>query len=280
MTDKKDKILEELNASEEDMTDFATDVPTEKGTIDKNTFLINLIKDNFHDSIPEDMHGEVYDTLLSMTERKLLASSNVFSFIIANEMEETLSKLFDGIIAMHGVMVQLILKFRDEMSEELSPEHRGILNVLHFGRTNETLPTPNELRREMKEISEDVENSKSLMKKALLPETLKKAQRLLGDIQEQSMATGIYTSSENEKVIKGAINTGLLRRLFLPMKEGNGVYAVKVASRKKESDTEKSGRTMKKELKKMLDTVKDMSDDEFNNLMDKTFTKIKKEDKN
>lgn len=271
---KEKEILEQLNSNKEDITNFDSDIPTEQGTVEKNTFLINHIRDNFEKDVPADMRDEMYETLMNMTERKLLESSNIFNYIIAGEMEEKLDKLFDGIIAMHGVVIQLMMKFGDEISEELAPEHRGILNVLHFGRTNQTLPTPEELSAEMKDFNKNPKKSKTSMKRALLPSLVQNAQKLLHDIKEQTKATGIYVTSKNEKVIKGAINHGMLRRLFLPMQNGNGVYAVKTASQ------DAGGNDSKEMFNDLMDKLGDLTEDEVKDLVENTINKIKKEDKN
>ena len=34
-------VLKKLNANKEDITNFKSDVPTEQGTVEKNTYLVN-----------------------------------------------------------------------------------------------------------------------------------------------------------------------------------------------------------------------------------------------
>lgn len=213
------------------MTDFNKEKPNNKTTIDKNTYLINYIKDNCEDGVPEDFRAEMYDTLSEMTEAKLLAHSNMFNHMLAVETDELVEKLFTGVLAMHGVVIGMLTKFRDEMMEDLAPEHRGILNVLHFGRTGTDLPTAEEVSDEMDKFNDDPENANVLIRDALLPKMLNNVAKSITDIAQQSRMTGMYSVS-NLEVLKTSISSGKMKSIYLPTKDGEGAFKVSLINKK------------------------------------------------
>ena len=149
---------------------------------------------------------------MGMTERKMLDASNVFTYMIANELQEHLDKLCDSVIAMHGIVIQLLTRLGSELEEELSDSQKGILNVLHLGKTSETLPTKKELLKEVKAFNDATaeEQRKLPLGNALMPQLVQKTQKDIHDILAQLVSAGIYASATGEKVMMGAIREGIL----------------------------------------------------------------------
>ena len=205
MTKKKsieDKLLKKMGVSEDDMNDLGSGAPDNAGTIAKNTYLVNHVKDNCR--VPDEFKDEAIDTIMGMTERKLLDSSNLFNFIVSEDVVNDVDKMLDSIHALHGIMLDIMYTFNDELQDHLSNNAKGILNVLHFGRTTDVLQSKEEILGSMKEFNNmsDEEKAKSELGKALLPHIMHKIKKGLRDIQEQCISTGIYSTSKDEKVIK------------------------------------------------------------------------------
>ena len=276
MTDKSD-ILERLNVTNDDITDIAGDMPSDKCTIDKNAYLINHIKDHHEKDVPSDVRKEMYETLMGMTNLKLLENSNLFTYMMCDEVLEDSNKLMESVLAMHGIVTKLLCKFGDEIAEHLSDKERGILNVLFFGRTTETLPTKDEILDIMREFNEcsTLEKSDTDLAHAMLPTLVKGIHRKVDDMMEQACSTGIYATSRDDKVIKTAVSERLLRRLFLPLQSGNGVYAVKLCDTNAKS---KVCDKLKDEMMELINKVGDMGEEEFKTMVkDMIDEKAKKE---
>ena len=256
---KKD-IFDTLDSEIKNMNDFNKEKPNKKSTIDKNTYLIGYIKDNCEEGIPEDRREETYDTISDMTEAKLLSHSNMFNHMLAQETEEIIDKLFNGVLAMHGVMIELLTKFRDEMMTELSPEHRGILNCLHFGRTNSDLPTAEEINREMKEFNDNPINADVSLRDALLPKLLNDVAKNIDDISKQSRMTGMYAVA-NKEVIKASISSGKMQSIYLPMKNGKGAFKVSLVNKNAKKQYT---------LEEMVDLAKMLSPKEYKKLCEES----------
>ena len=270
MDDKTmEEIMNTIGVKDSDISDTRTETPSDKETIEKNTYLINHIRDNHEKDVPSDIRDEMYDTIMNMTNAKLLENSNLFTYMICGEIREDASKLMDSVLAMHGIMTKLLCKFGDEIADYLSGSERGTLNVLHFGRTSETLPSKDEILAMMKEFSEasTIDKKDLELSHAMFPTLVKGIGKQIEDVMEQACATGIYAMSKDAKVIKGAIAKKLLLRLFLPLASGNGVYAVKVSDRPN---------TKKDDIMELVDKVGDMSEEEFKQLL-KQMMKSKKE---
>ena len=224
---KKENLKKELLKNAKKEHDFSKEKPSNKDTINKNTFLMEYIRSTSLDSVPDDMKDEMFDTIADLTEAKILASSNMFSYILAQKLEETLEKLFEGTMAMHGVMIQLIMYLREDITKVLSPEHLGILNVLHFGRKNSVLPTKKEIMDDMTDVEKNGRKSSAKIIDALLPGLINKVSKINDDIKEQSKSAGIYSVS-NEALLKASVFSRRLDRLFLPMANETGAYAIRL----------------------------------------------------
>ena len=267
MTDKNkksqgEKMFEKVGATKEDTYDYLSEEPTSKSTIDKNIALIRHIKEN-KSEMPEEFRDEVYDTIMRMTERKMLDASNMFSYVVADKLSNHLDRLCDSVVAMQGIMMQVIAGLNAEVDELLSPSQKGVINVLFFGRTTEELPTKKELLQEMRDFNKmsDKEKAKSKLGNALMPTLVQKTQRCTTDIMEQLVSTGIYSSSVGSKIIMGAINEGILDKLFLPTADGNGAYAVRVSEgMKKKAPKLPNVEEINEMINELMNTIEDNSE--------------------
>ena len=271
----KQEILEKLNLDDKDMANIEDDKPSDKGNIDKNAYLINHIKDNHEHGVHEDVREEMYDTLLNMTSLKLLESSNLFTYMICDEIREDSKKLMDSVLAMHGIITSLLCKFGNEIAEYLSPQERGMINVLFFGRTTEKLPSKSEILDIMREFSDtsDSEKHKTDLANALFPALVKGMLGKVEDVMEQASSTGIYATSKDDKILRTAISEKLLRRLFLPLKNGHGVYAVRLCDNNSESKA-------KKDIMELIDKASGMSEDEVRKMVKDMIENNKEKEKN
>lgn len=284
MTDKTKKIkrgktaLDKMGATDKDLTTFQDEMPANKGTIEKNIALIRHIKENCEENIPEGYKDEMYDTIMGMTERKMLDASNVFTYVVASELQENLDRLCDSVVAMHGIVIQLLTRVGTELDNELSDNQKGILNVLHLGKTSETLPTKKELLEEVKEFNDaTVEEQRGLpLGNALFPRLIQKTQKDIHDILGQLTSAGIYASATGEKVVMGAIRGGILERLFLPSKDGQGAYAVRVSEGVKKPSIPSS-----EDIGEMIDELMDKLGDssEIKAKISKIMNDLDKQDK-
>lgn len=268
MTDKNkksqgEKMFEKVGATKEDTYDYLSEEPTSKSTIDKNIDLIRHIKEKCGHNIPVKYRDEIYDTIMSMTERKMLDASNMFSYVVADKLSNHLDRLCDSVVAMQGIMMQVIAGLNAEVDELLSPSQKGVINVLFFGRTTEELPTKEELLKEMRDFNKmsNEEKAESKLGNALMPTLVQKTQRCATDIMEQLVSTGIYSSSVGGKIIMGAINEGILDKLFLPSKDGNGAYAVRVSEgMKKKAPKLPNIEEIDEMINELMDTIEDNSE--------------------